>query len=62
MFYVNPDLNGDGSLRIVVGEDLWLNYGPESLEELGNFIGKVIKASKGNHSNLKGSVLKTLIE
>ena len=31
-------------------------------KELADFIGNVIKASDGNHSNLKGSVLKTLIE
>ena len=58
----NLDLNGDGSLRTVAGDDLWLHYGSESLEELADFIGKVIKASEGNHSTLKGSVLKTLIE
>ena len=58
----NLDLNGDGSLRTVAGDDLWLHYGPESLEELADFIGKVIKASEGKNSTLKGSVLKTLIE
>ena len=58
----NLDLNGDGSLRTVAWDDLWLSYGPHSLEELSNFIGKVIKASNGKHSALKGSVLKTFIE
>ena len=56
----NLDLNGDGSLRTVAGDDLWLSYGPQSLDELTNFIGKVIRVSNGN--NPKGSVLKTLIE
>ena len=56
----NLDLNGDGSVRTVAGDDLWLRYGPQSLEELTNFIGKVVRTSYGK--NLKGSVLKTLIE
>ena len=59
---VNLDLNGDGSLRTVSGDDLWTSYGPQSLEELTKFIEKVTKATKGNKSALKGSVLKTLIE
>ena len=59
---VNLDLNGDGSLRTVAGDDLWMSYGPQSLEELTQFVGKVIKATNGNKSALKGSVLKTLIE
>ena len=58
----NLDLNGDGSMRTVAGDDLWVHYGPQTLEELSNFIGKVIKASEGKHSTLKGSVLKTLFE
>ena len=41
-------------------EDLWLSQSPKSLDELTNFIGKVIRASNGK--NLKGSMLKTLIE
>ena len=56
----NLDLNGDGSLTTVAGDDLWLSYGPQSLEELATFIGKVIRASNGK--NLEGTVLKTLIE
>ena len=56
----NIYLNGDGSLGTVAGDDLWLSHSPQSLEELTNFIGKVISASNGK--NLKGSVLKTLIE
>ena len=59
---VNLDLNGDGSLRTVAGDDLWMSYGPQTLEELTQFVGKVIKATNGKHSALKGSVLKTLIE
>ena len=59
---VNLDLNGDGSLRTVAGDDLWTSYGPQTLEELTLFIEKVTKATKGNKSALKGSVLKTLIE
>ena len=55
----NLDLNDDGSLRTVVGDDLWLTYGPQSLEEVTTFVGKVIRASNGK--NLKGSLLKTLI-
>ena len=44
----------------IAGDDLWLSHGPQSLEELTNFIGKVIRVSNGN--NLKGSLLKTHIE
>ena len=40
----NLDLNGDGSVRTIAGNDLWLSYGPQSLEEVTTFIGKVIEA------------------
>ena len=56
----NLDLNGDGSLWTVAGDDLWLSYGPQSLGEVTTFIGKVKRVSNGK--NLKRSVLKTLIE
>ena len=59
---VNLDLNGDGSLRTVAGDDLWISYGPQTLGELTQFVEKILKATKGKKSALKGSVLKTLIE